>query len=580
MLDAVEFPEKMDKEKYHQRREELQEKLVLLQQRCSLEGLPVVIVLEGWSSSGKGSRISDLVVDLDPRLFKVHTTEDPIGYENRLPFMSRFWSRIGAHGTMTIFDQAWYEAAARTIVDVYDKSRLTLKDLTKLGEAAHMDKSSPLSKDQKPSANSKNVDQLASNRIYEHISSIRSIEDQLVADGYLLVKFFLHISEETQRERFVKLMLDPKTSFRVDEEDIRQVQRYDEYYQVFDRLLEQTDSPDKPWNIIPANERRYTNIKILEVLVENITKALEAKKVIDAQRKLDLAEKNVAIERASHELKHAEGKKETAKAQRKLVTAKIGDASELKSNFKLIKVKSLDDVSYDNTLSDDDYKEQRDKEQERLNELQMILYKLKIPMVIAYEGWDAAGKGGNIKRVARALDARSYVVHPISAPSTVELAHPFLWRFWTKLPRTGHIAIFDRTWYGRVMVERVEGFAREDEWKRAFDEINEFESELERWGAILIKFWIDVSSDEQLNRFKERQEDPAKQWKITDEDWRNREKNDLYRVCVNDMFRLTSTEYAPWHIIESDDKHFARVKALKIINKTIEERLSTVFKTV
>lgn len=566
----------MDKTDYHNKRDDLREQLVLLQQRCSREGLAVVIVLEGWSSAGKGSRISDLVVDLDPRLFKVHTTEDPIGYENRLPFMSRFWSRIGSHGTMTIFDQAWYDAAARTIVDVYNQKPFMLDDLRKLKNSSHQDVLSPLSKNLHVKADRKDIDLAARDRISEHINSINSIEDQLVQDGYLLVKFFLHITEETQRERFVNLMLDPNTSFRVDEEDIRQVQRYEEYYQVFDSLLEKTHSQEKPWHVIPANERRNTNIKILEVLVDSISQALEKKKVVDAQRKLDLAEKNVKIERAIHQLKHVQTDEEQSKAQNALIEAKIGTVKHISSNFELKKVKNLDDVSYDKCLSDEEYKDQRDKEQKRLSELQMILYKLKIPMVIAYEGWDAAGKGGNIKRVARALDARSYVVHPISAPSTDELAHPFLWRFWTKLPRTGHIAIFDRTWYGRVMVERVESFAREDEWKRAFDEINEFEHELEKWGAILIKFWIDVSSDEQLNRFKERQEDPLKQWKITDEDWRNREKNDLYRVCINDMLMLTSTDYAPWHIVESDDKKYARVKTLKIINKTIEERLQRV----
>ena len=194
-------------------------------------------------------------------------------------------------------------------------------------------------------------------------------------------------------------------------------------------------------------------------------------------------------------------------------------------------------------------------------------------MLVALEGWDAAGKGGAIKRIARALDARGYRVVPSSSPTWDEKHHPFLWRYWTNLPRTGHVAIYDRTWYGRVLVERVEGFATQAEWQRAYDEINEFEWELQQWGAILVKFWVDVSSDEQLARFKARQADPAKRYKITDEDWRNREKSDLYHVCIDDMLRLTSTEYAPWQIIESDCKYYARVKALKAVNAAVEKRL-------
>lgn len=179
----------------------------------------------------------------------------------------------------------------------------------------------------------------------------------------------------------------------------------------------------------------------------------------------------------------------------------------------------------------------------------------KIPVVIAYEGWDAAGKGGNIKRIAGALDPRGYEVHPIASPEPHEKARHYLWRFWTRLPKTGHIAIFDRTWYGRVMVERLEGFCSTNDWQRAYNEINEFEKELSQWGAVIIKFWVQIDKDTQLERFTERQNTPEKQWKITDEDWRNRDKWDQYEDAVNEMLQKTSTEYAPWHILESVDKN-------------------------
>lgn len=561
MLSDVTFPEKLPKQAYHDKKDILSEKLMLLQQQCKREGLPVVILFEGWGSAGKGSRISDLVADLDPRLFKVYTTEDPIGHENRLPFIGRFWSRIGKHGTMTIFDQAWYEAATRNVVDLCMHSNMELKEFANLTEKKRK----------------KNYQPQVLNTISGYSDSIHSIEQQLTEDGYLIVKFFLHITQDEQRKRFVQLMLDPETSWRVTNEDIRQIQRYDEYFDVFNKLLEITNTPEAPWTIIPAHEKRNANIMILETLVSSIESALIRRKEVKDAQAIRTGAKNqriLAAEEAVEEAKRGGVSKEIKKAQQALRVARIGDVSDLKSKHKLVKVPSLDDVRHDLKIeSQEEYRERLHKQQDILSELQKILYRKRIPLIIAYEGWDAAGKGGNIKRVARALDARSYAVHPISAPSTDELAHPFLWRFWTKIPRSGHIAIFDRTWYGRVMVERIERFAREDEWMRAYDEINDFELELHRWGAILIKFWIDVSDEEQLRRFTSRQNDPARQWKITDEDWRNREKNDLYYVCVNDMLRLTSTEFAPWHIVESDDKWFARVKALEIINKTIQQRL-------
>jgi len=234
---------------------------------------------------------------------------------------------------------------------------------------------------------------------------------------------------------------------------------------------------------------------------------------------------------------------------------------------------TLDLVDHSLKLEREDYKRQLKEEQERLNRLEQEMYLARVPLMIMYEGWDAAGKGGSIKRVAQALDARAYTIFPSAAPTKPELLHPHLWRYWVRLPKAGHVGIYDRSWYGRVLVERVEGFASATEWSRAYDEINEFEAEMQKWGALLIKFWVDVSSEEQLNRFQEREQNPDKQWKITPEDWRNREKYPQYKAAVEDMFRLTSTPYAPWIILESDDKMYARVKALKIINDMLSKRL-------
>ena len=245
----------------------------------------------------------------------------------------------------------------------------------------------------------------------------------------------------------------------------------------------------------------------------------------------------------------------------------------LQNVFSMEKMPLLSEIPLDKTIGEDEYKKELKRLQNRLGELHNRLYRKKVPVIIAYEGWDAAGKGGNIKRITGALDPRGYEVHPIASPEPHEKARHYLWRFWTRLPKTGHIAIFDRTWYGRVMVERLEGFCSENDWKRAYNEINEFEKELHDWGAVIIKFWVQIDKDTQLERFNERQNTPQKQWKITDEDWRNREKWDQYEDAVNEMIQKTSTTYAPWHILESVDKRYARIKALKIVIEELEKVL-------
>ena len=228
---------------------------------------------------------------------------------------------------------------------------------------------------------------------------------------------------------------------------------------------------------------------------------------------------------------------------------------------------------YKNRMSRKIYEKEKYLLQVELLKLQNWVKETGQKVVILFEGRDAAGKGGNIKRVTGALDPRGYEVQPIASPEPHEKARHYLWRFWTRLPKDGHIAIFDRTWYGRVMVERLEGFCSENDWKRAYNEINEFEKELHDWGAVIIKFWVQIDKDTQLERFTERQNNPEKQWKITDEDWRNREKWDQYEEAVNEMLKKTSTTFAPWHILESVDKKYARIKALKIIIKELEKAL-------
>ena len=359
--------------------------------------------------------------------------------------------------------------------------------------------------------------------------SIRRFERQLTDNGYLVLKFFMEIDKDEQKKRMKKLLDSHDTSWRVSDFDMWQHEHYKKCEKVFDRCLKDTNLPTSPWYIIDAGNRKWAELQVMETLVNNIDVALQN------QRHSVPIPQNV---------------------------------------FPLVNMPRLSEIELKGkTVEDEKYSQELKKLQVHLGELHNRLYRKRIPVIITYEGWDAAGKGGNIKRVAGALDPRGYEVHPIASPEPHEKSRHYLWRFWTRLPKDGHIAIFDRTWYGRVMVERLEGFCSENDWKRAYNEINEFEKELHDWGAVILKFWVQIDKETQLKRFTERQNNPEKQWKITNEDWRNREKWDQYETAVNEMLKKTSTSYAPWHILESVDKKYARIKALKIIIKELEKVL-------
>ena len=238
------------------------------------------------------------------------------------------------------------------------------------------------------------------------------------------------------------------------------------------------------------------------------------------------------------------------------------------------KTSVLDGVDLTLSLSKEEYKKKLAVLQKRLASLHSQMYLKRIPVVLAFEGWDAGGKGGAIKRVTEPMDPRGYEVIPTASPNDIEKAHHYLWRFWNNMPKAGHMAIFDRTWYGRVMVERIEGFCTEVEWQRAYKEINQMEEHLHHAGAIILKFWMHIDKDEQERRFNERMSNPEKQWKITDEDWRNREKWDAYETAVNEMIIRTSTTHAPWIIVEGNSKYYARIKVLETIVEALSRRLS------
>lgn len=360
---------------------------------------------------------------------------------------------------------------------------------------------------------------------------VNAFEKQLTDDGTLIVKFFLHICKHEQKRRFEDLAKSDATKWRIDENDWLQNKNYSKYEQYFDKMIKMTDTEQCPWTVVPSNDARYSTVAVYETLIDRINEAI---------------------------------KKEVARREL---------SGHPQMFFPTEKVDVLGTVDLSKVYGGDDYGDKLEHYQKKLAQLCFKLYAKRVSVVIVYEGVDAAGKGGNIKRLTQELDPRAYEVVPVSAPTAEELSRHYLWRFWRKIPKDGHLTIYDRSWYGRVLVERVEGFAKQHEWMRAYDEINDMELHMANHGIIIFKFWLQIDKDEQLQRFKSRQVDPYKQHKITDEDWRNRQRWDDYEAAINDMLDKTGTEYAPWTIVESNDKRYARIKTLEMVTNILERRL-------
>ena len=331
------------------------------------------------------------------------------------------------------------------------------------------------------------------------------------------------------------LLASKDTAWKVTKEDQYCHKHFNRFLTLADEMLERTTSAAAPWTIVEAKQKEFAVIKVLSTVVGVLST------VCNERRQENIQKENKVVFQPPYE--------------------------------EMIKTSVLNQVDLSLKISSEEYKERLKKVQKRLQDLQNQLYEKRIPVVIAFEGWDAAGKGGAIKRLTEPLDPRGYQVNPTSAPNDVEKEHHYLWRFWNTIPKGGHIAIYDRTWYGRVMVERIEGFCTVEEWSRAYAEINEMEEHLYDEGTIVLKFWLHIDKEEQEKRFKERMNNPEKQWKITDEDWRNREKWDQYEEAVNEMIVQTSTTYAPWIVVEANDKYFARIKVLETVADTLSNTL-------
>ena len=364
----------------------------------------------------------------------------------------------------------------------------------------------------------------------QSIEEINRFERMLTDEGALILKFWFHLSKDAQKKRLQSLEKDPKTRWRVTDTDWVRFKKYDKFRKVSEYTLRETSTGEAPWTVVEGSDARYRGLTVGRLLLDGIRKRLD--------HPAEAAQPNVAPLQPP-----------------------------------IDKLDLLDRLDLAQKLAKKTYESNLEKYQGKLNLLTRDPRFRKMSLIVVFEGSDAGGKGGAIRRITGALDARYYRVIPIAAPTEEERAQPYLWRFWRHIPRIGRVTIFDRSWYGRVLVERVEKFCAESDWMRAYSEINDFEEQLVANNTVLVKFWLAISQEEQLSRFKEREKIGFKRFKITEEDWRNREKWGEYEQAVCDMVDRTSTEIAPWTLVEANDKYFARIKVLKTLCQRIEEAM-------
>ena len=367
--------------------------------------------------------------------------------------------------------------------------------------------------------------------LLQSIEEINHFERMLADEGALILKFWFHLSKKRQEKRLKELESDPATAWRVHPQDWKFFKKFDRFVKVCDRALRETSHAHAPWIVVEGSDPEYRAITVGKTLLEALRRRLANKKA-----------------------------------------APTSDSPPILPPVDRVRV--LDALDLTKAVPKDRYEKEMEELQGKLALLTRKSAFRKRTLVAVFEGMDAAGKGGAIRRLAAAFDPRLYRLIPVAAPTDEERARPYLWRFWRHLPRLGRITIYDRSWYGRVLVERVEGFCSEADWMRAYSEINDFEEQIARSGAIVAKFWLQITKDEQLRRFKEREKTRFKQFKITPEDWRNRKKWDAYQAAAADMIDRTSTAEAPWTLVEANDKYHARLKVIRTVAKAVEDALS------
>jgi polyphosphate kinase 2 (PPK2 family) len=536
MFQTAELGQTVSKDDFERISNDLRTELLALQQELRTADFPVVVVFAGVDGAGKGESVNLINEWMDPRWIVTRAYDEPSDEERERPTFWRFWRDLPPKGQIGLFQSCWY---SRPILD-------------------HVH------------------GQIGTPAFDEQMKRILAFEKMLADNGALILKFWMHLGKDAQKRRLKSLEKDPLQSWRVKKSDWQNWKRYDQFIATAERALQHTGTAQTRWVIVEGEDARFRSISVLTTLRDAIRKHLSDR----AQRA-----KTVAIERALSNAKRAVELDEVHEHREAIETAAANEARQkggrpakeptatLTANGTIRPRTVLDALDMSLCIGKEDYGLALKQARADLALLCRQAKERKVSTLLVFEGVDAAGKGGSIRRLTACLDARDYRVIPIAAPTDEESAQHYLWRFWRHLPRSGRVTVFDRSWYGRVLVERVEGFALTDEWMRAYAEINEFEEQLVQQGTVLAKFWIHITKDEQYRRFKERETISYKKWKLTDEDWRNRANWEAYDLAVNEMVERTSTHQAPWVLIEGNDKNHARIKILRSVCERLRHRL-------
>ena len=492
MLESAEIGHTVPKRTYVREEPKLRELLLNAQFDLSQSGRgPLLLVISGVEGGGRGETANKLTEWMDPRHIRVVAFGPRAPEEAARPPAWRYWRSLPPKGKIGILMNAWYNEA--TLAHIRGK-----------------------------------VD---ADQLQMQVQAIREHEQMLTDEGFVLLKFWIHLSKTAQKQRLHELEHDPRTAWRVTPDDWKAYYIYNKAHELWESLLRETSTGVAPWHVVEGADGRYRYLTVGKILLDALRTTLAPGPATP---------------------KHAIAP----------------PAPSVIDNVKLIR-----DLDLSKKLPIKDYDRELEKHQGKLATLTRHKRFARCSLIVVFEGVDAAGKGGTIRRVTGALDARQYVTVPVAAPTEEERAFPYLWRFWRNVPRYGGITIFDRSWYGRVLVERVEGYCSVYDCMRAYDEINQFEEQLTQGDAVIVKFWLQISKAEQLRRFKARKHSPFKRFKITADDWRNRKKWNAYEQAVCDMIDRTSTEIAPWTLIEAEDKYYARIKVLKTIGDRVKQAL-------
>lgn len=525
MFRTAELGRKVSKDDFAELAPALRIEMLELQYRLRNCPFPAIVVFAGVDGAGKSESVNLLNEWMDPRWIESHAYGEPSDEERERPEFWRYWRDLPGKGRIGLFLSSWYSAP------VLDRAHGRIGD----------------------------------SDLDERLREVAAFEKMLADDGALILKFWMHLGKDAQKQRLKKLEKDPLEAWRVTETDWQHWQMYDAFIGAAERTIRVTSAGHAPWAIVEGADARYRSLTVLTSLRDALNRHMEAWEL---------------RRRVAEDLKGREATNVTAEAkvdgsaQTKAATGHQGTGM-LSVNLPH-QPTILQALDMTQSLDKDTYNDRLQEGRARLHRLYREAKDHGVSTVLMFEGWDAAGKGGAIRRMTNALDARHYKVIPVAAPTDEERSHHYLWRFWRHIARAGRFTIFDRSWYGRVLVERVEGFATTEEWMRAYNEINTFEEQLVDNGVVLGKFWLHITAEEQLKRFELRKDTPWKQWKLTDEDWRNREKWADYETAVNDMVERTSTSKAPWTLVEANCKRHARVKIIETVADKLEAALNRV----